>query len=366
MTVKRLVVSTLVAVLAGGCSAERKVESTTASAPSTGTTAAKDTPTAAPSAAATPAPAAPAPADTATTPPPAGDAEPEAPPPLRFANTTHTQDEILSGLRDSPVERLRVLGNSSVVLRADLGVDFDAALKPSTKKRARAYAAEVASYRLARLLGLDNVPPAVTRNLDPELMRERLSPASAWTEVRDALAAETGPIPGAAIYWIEDLTKSELDTRRGIPRYAQWLAQGGTLSDADRTLARDVSTMIAFDCVIGNWDRWSGGNVKGDAARQRLYIRDHDVAFAGRLSEELQRRLFDRLIPVTRFSASFVAALRQLSPERFVTELAQDPAGASLLDGRQISSMLDRRDAVLSHIDALIAEHGRDAVLYFP
>lgn len=286
--------------------------------------------------------------------------------PLPFANASLDQDAILKVLIDAPALRFRPVGTSSIVFRATLQADFDAAFKSSSEKRPRAHAAEVAAYRLARLLGMDNVPPAITRRFTSETMRSRLIPASAWSELRSWIGEDAGQVTGAAIYWIADIQESGIDTRAGARRYAEWLKHDGVIKDDERMLARDVSNMVAFDCLIGNWDRWSGGNTKGDASGRRLYIRDHDVAFPGRLSEELQRRILDRLTPVERFSAGFVTALRQLTRERFEAELALDPAGASLMEGRQIAGMLDRREAVLSHVDALIALRGADSVLVFP
>jgi hypothetical protein len=251
------------------------------------------------------------------------------------------------------------------VFRATLQADFDAAFKADSLRHPSAHAGEVASYRLARLLGLDNVPPAITRKFDAAFMQPRMIPPNAWNDLRGQLGENAGQITGAAIYWIVDLQESGLDTRQGTARYTAWLTHNGVVSDQERALARDVSNMVAFDCLIGNWDRWSGGNVKGNAAGTRLYFRDHDGTFPGRLSEALQRRILDRLTPVERFSKAFVQRLRQLTESAFVQELAKDPGGKSQLDARQLRRMFDRREAVLSHVDALIAEHGEDAVLVF-
>lgn len=285
---------------------------------------------------------------------------------MPFANAALDQDAILKVLLDAPVSRFRPVGTSSIVFRASLAADFDAAFKSSSEKRPRAHQAEIASYRLARLLSLDNVPPAITRRFTAEAMRTRMSPSAAWTELRAWIGLDAGHVTGAAIYWINDIVESGIDTRAGTRRYGEWLRHGGTIKDDERALARDVSNMLAFDCLIGNWDRWSGGNAKGDAAGKRLYIRDHDVAFPGRLSETLMRRMLDRLTPVERFSASMVERMRGLTRQRLEAELARDPSPVTILDARQVEGLLDRRDAVLSHVDALIALHGAESVLFFP
>lgn len=283
-----------------------------------------------------------------------------------FANTTLDQDEILRVLLEAPVSRFRPVGTSSIVFRATQNGTFDAAFKSSSEERPNAHAAEIGAYRTARVLGLDNVPPAITRRFTEESMRSRMQPFSAWTELQSWIGLHAGHVNGASIYWIDGMRDSDIDTRAGTRRYTAWLGHDGTIDEGDLALARDVSNMIAFDCLIGNWDRWSGGNAKGDQAGKRLYIRDHDVAFPGRLSEALLRRLFDRLAPVERFSKDFVARLRTLDRARFQRELALDPAGSVLLDAKQIDAMLDRRAAVLSHVDSLIVMHGTQSILFFP
>jgi hypothetical protein len=139
--------------------------------------------------------------------------------------------------------------------------------------------------------------------------------------------------------------------------------------------------MIAFDYLIGNWDRWSGGNLKGDTAHEYLYMRDNDAGFAGRISEPLQRRMLEPVQRTQRYSRSFVQAVRALDRETLIRELSRDPGLAEhirldvgpgpqptrpVLDARVFDQLFDRRDTLLTHIAALIEEYGDARVLSFP
>jgi hypothetical protein len=121
-----------------------------------------------------------------------------------------------------------------------------------------------------------------------------------------------------------------------------------------------------FDALIGNWDRWSGGNLSSDRAQSRLYIRDNDAGFAPRLGAALEQRVLEPVHKTQRFSRQLVQRLRALAPADFRRELAQDPGLASALDPAAVSGMFARRDQVLAHVQALIDAHGEADVLAFP
>jgi hypothetical protein len=126
--------------------------------------------------------------------------------------------------------------------------------------------------------------------------------------------------------------------------------------------------MLCFDYLIGNPDRFSGGNIKGDPQGRFLFFRDHDLAFPRKLSEGVHRRIANRMLWAERFSRGFFHNLRRLTRERFQDELKRDPLSdkGPLLDDRQLAGLFDRREALLSHITSLIQLYGTDRVLTFP
>jgi hypothetical protein len=289
---------------------------------------------------------------------------------LPFVGGERSQRAIVDDLRERVPRRIRQVGTTSVTLRLDLG-ELAAAYKPRTRSHPRGYLAEIAAYRIAVALGMDNVPPVVGRRLPRLLMEQRFERRGddRWEPIRDEILWDApGIAPGAAIYWIPAMRPSELHTLAGVSAVTPWLAQSGEVPPERQELARDIATMIAFDYLIANWDRWSGGNVSTDPSGSRLFVRDHNVAFGVPLSEERYERVRGMLERVERFPRGFVGALTRLDDARLRAALAQDPESRdrAILTDDQIASVLGRRRALLSYVGALVALHGEEAVLAWP
>jgi hypothetical protein len=288
-----------------------------------------------------------------------------------FAGTTLRQDFILAQLGSATPLAFRPVGSTSTVFRMTMRSTVTAAFKAATESHPYGPQAEVAAYRLARCLGLSNVPPVVLRWLPTSALRAGLDAEhlAQWPEIAHRLIiGRDDRVLGAVIYWVEGMRDTGLERSAGQLRVAAWHDLSSPLADADASLAADTSTMVAFDYLLGNWDRWSGGNVKADASGQHLYFRDHDAALPAHLTDALHRRMLDRLVRTQRFSRSFYAALRALSRDSYRRELERDPgfAKAELFEPRRIDRLFDRRATLLSHISALVEEHGAAKVLVFP
>ena len=274
-----------------------------------------------------------------------------------FPGTRLRPPQLLRELRTAPMLSFRPVGSTSTVFRTVLkGLGFRAAFKASTYLRPFGAVAEVAAYRLSRCLGMINVPPAVLRRASVLQLQFGLEPGSplAWVDIAPRLNADpNGQVEGAAILWVDGLREIAVSTPAG----------------RDQLLAQ-LSELLAFDYLIGNWDRWSGSNVKGDASGESLIIRDHDIAFAGLITEQLQRRMLELLLKDERFSRSFVQRLRALTRASFERELGQDTSLAMRphrgFSAQAMDGLFDRRGALLSHVQALIEEHGETKVLVFP
>jgi hypothetical protein len=288
----------------------------------------------------------------------------------RFAGTDYDPGFLLEQLGRAEPVSFKPVGSTSTVFHMRLRGAVGAAFKATTANRPRGPASEVAAYRLSRCLQLDDVPPAVSRELAAKQIHALLDPKyqARWPEIRERMrVSEDGVVHGAAIYWIPVLADVGVDKQAGLRRLHEWLRTGGALPDAQRSLAASLSSLVAFDYLIGNFDRWSGDNVMGDARATFVYARDHDQAFPLGMGESLRQGLLRDLLRVERFSRRFHASLRRFTRVCLEQELARDPEGARgrLLSERQIADLLDRRQTLLSHIDALIALHGEHEVLAF-
>ena len=170
---------------------------------------------------------------------------------------------------------------------------------------------EVAAYELAMLLDLPLVPPTVRRIIDN----------------RD----------GTLQLWIEAAMSEKQRREQGIePLSIPWWHG-------------IMQTLTIFDNLVSNADRHSG-NLLIDADWGVWFI-DHTLAFQ-------TRRDIPRLKLITFCERRLWERLRTVSDDRVVEQLAP------YLNGREIGSLLSRRDRLVKHFEGLIAEKGIDAVIY--
>jgi hypothetical protein len=289
--------------------------------------------------------------------------------PLPFVGGDIDQDAILARLDGAVPRRVRQVGTSSVTLRLTLR-EGHAAYKPRTSSHPVGYLAEIAAYRVARFLRLDNVPPVVSLSIPRVGMRERFEGdfEEDWEPINEAILWDRpGASRGAAIYWIPSMEDTDLAEPGGLDRVASWLRIDGAIPEEQRAMARDLSIMLAFDYLIGNWDRFSGGNITTDDAGRRLFMRDHNVAFQAPLTSQRYARMRQLLERVQRFSRSFVEAVEELDEATLRAALAEDPEGSThpILTDDQIRDVMSRRRALLSYVGAQVALHGAEATLSF-
>lgn len=247
----------------------------------------------------------------------------------------------------------KAIGHTSVVFKLKLEGGLVAAWKPDSRRGRDRYRGEVAAYRLAVALGLSNVPEALLRSFSKTEMRRALSAEALELFEAEAVTDARGLVPGALMPWIEGLTFPPLEAEPELSRWKKALAQASDETDERRALYADLSTLIVFDTVSGNWDRWSGANIGKDPIRGRLLFVDNDGAFYGAPPPDglaRQRRL---LAGTKRFSKRFVTALRAFDANRLESVFGVDEAGKPLLSPRAVEGVRARLREVLVAI-----EHG--------
>jgi hypothetical protein len=174
------------------------------------------------------------------------------------------------------------------------------------------YRYNIAGYRLARLLGLTNVPMSVERRV------EGMQAAVTW--------------------WVDDVTMDEGARRKKEPA-------GGFSS---RT-AGQIHIMRVFDELIANTDR-NAGNLLWDKSGD-MWLIDHTRAF--RLSRKLKNsKLLERC------ERRLCEAIRGLTADGLKREMGDS------LNKEEIEGLLGRRDLIIALFDALIAKRGESPVLY--
>ena len=172
------------------------------------------------------------------------------------------------------------------------------------------YAFEVAAYEMSRLLGLDNVPPAVLYE---------------WRGEKGSLQL-----------WIEE-SRTE----------AERLAAGERPVDP-ASWHRQRTSMLVFDNLIYNFDRNQGNQLVD--RRGKLWFIDHTRSF--KRVPSLPSR--DRIVVV---DAALWRRLQEIRPEDI--EAAVGP----YLDLPQTKAVVRRHKLLLRHVESLIEERGEDKVL---
>ena len=164
----------------------------------------------------------------------------------QFVGTDVGQDEILDVIASARSRSFKPVGHSSVVLRMRTVAHVTAALRVRTRALQRGYQYEIAAYRISRLLGLDNVPPAIYRRATWNEIRQRFHEDMLDRRAsirRQILWDEDGSAPGAAVYWIKGLRPLGLENQAS---WKSWL-RDGDIPRGKTALAQDLSTMTVFD-----------------------------------------------------------------------------------------------------------------------
>ena len=272
----------------------------------------------------------------------------------------------------APIERIeRNRGGSTLSFRVWLAGGQRALFKPQQRAEVANFRAELASFRLSRLLDLHRTPPACGRLVHRDLL-QRAADTSGDTafsqRVMTELLGRSEEVPGAMLFWVP----GALEPVPGVERYAQLLDITRPLLPADVSLAAELSALLLFDFLEDNVDRWSGGNIlrpraaPGEPSAPMLFM-DNGASFSA-LNGGLGARPSDqaaRLDHVQRFSPSLLRSLRSLTAASLQSAVAEDALGPSLSEA-QIQAVLTRRDRIVAHVDEVAAAHPQADVFSFP
>lgn len=275
------------------------------------------------------------------------------------ASVTSHDDGVAPAFADAKLLAAHPIGHTSVVLKVKLEGGLVAAWKPDSRRGKDRYRGEVAARRLARALGLENVPPVTLRAFSrADLLRVADAEGVAILE-KEALADAKGNVPGALVPWIAGLTFPALDAEPKRGRWQKVLAGTAAVGAGDEgsVYFADISTLVVFDAISGNWDRWSGGNVgfvpldKGARRDAHLLFVDNDAAFLAQPPPDGLARNRKLLAATKRFSHSFVERLRALDLESLEGLFGEDLAGGPLLSPLAVAGVRARIAEVKKALD---------------
>lgn len=268
------------------------------------------------------------------------------------------EEDLLRVLRTAPVRQGRNVGNTSVNFHVRLSPPVEGAYKPSERLHPEHYRAEVGAYRLSVLLGLERVPPVVFRRVSEAELPGGAAAGVFFDSERMAR--------GAMIYWVPVLRRVEVTTPEAMAAWSVMLRVGTPISPNWMQRCEEVSTLLVFDMLLANWDRWNGLNALADR-EGRLVYRDNNAGFQVPLAPGRYAAVLRWLRRSEKFSRSLLERVRGLTLASLREVMAPEAdRGRPLLSDAQLRGVLDRRDTLLRYVDGLVARHGEAAVYVFP
>jgi hypothetical protein len=262
-------------------------------------------------------------------PPPANTASSKEPPPLKPAPTLSDAEMELFLKTAKIVSQKKLETGTTAALRVTLSdgkLTHDAQFqsidvyKPvfrgaegTVEKNFRdSYKFNIAAYRLGKLIGVNNIPMSVERDVDGKL--------------------------GSMTWWLDNIWMTEVERRdRGIK------------PPASQFWVDELNIVRVFDQLIFNTDRNQGNLLI--TPDWKLWLIDHTRAFRTAVAMQKKNALPGRV------DHKVLAGLKQLN----LAQLKQH-VGAYLRP-EEITAILGRRDLIVDHFSREIKQKGEDAVL---
>jgi hypothetical protein len=217
---------------------------------------------------------------------------------------TNSKRATLSDGRITHDAHIQMVDISKTVFQPDRG--------PTELNFKDSYRYNIAGYRLAVLLGLDNVPMSVERRVEGT--------------------------PAAVTWWVDDVLMDEGQRRKKEP--------AGGLSSRR---AGQIHIMRVVDALIANTDR-NAGNLLWTTDGE-MWLIDHTRAF--RLDKKLKNpKLLERC------ERGLLETMRGLTAETLTREMGKS------LNKFEIEGLLARRDEIVKLFEDMIAKRGEGAILY--
>src|SRR5207245_7014695 len=115
---------------------------------------------------------------------------------------------------------------------------------------------------------------------------------------------------GEVQYWIPVIVDSHLDTLENVLAWWRWMTIGEEIPDDKIDVMAQLSSLLVFDLLTNNSDRFSGGNLMTSPDGKTLYWMDNTFGFQVEDAGHLRCRQY--LYKCQKFSRRMVAALRRL------------------------------------------------------
>lgn len=285
-----------------------------------------------------------------------------------------SDQELMAPLIATSLRKVKLnRGGTSLSLRLDFASGGRAAFKPLQIHPQSDPRREIAAYRIDRMLGIGHVPPARSAAYSVEELVAAVEPsgrAHAAARIAEEAIARDGKLYGEVSWWIPEIKLVKLDGEpidepAGQDAWSAYLQADAERPPAVRSMLSQIATVIVFDVLIDNSDRWSGNNTQGSPDGRILYFMDNTLAFSTFTIGHATN--LSKLNKIQVFPRALIGKLRALTAETIRAGLrGDDELLGALLTDAEIRAIIARRDHLLEYVDQLIDELGEDAVLALP
>jgi hypothetical protein len=242
--------------------------------------------------------------------------------------------------------------------------------EPALSVAPTAYRGALAFYRLAHALGMHVVPFATVRMVPlTEIGAAAGGEKEARALLRQVRVQNDGTVDVLLTTRASASAGSAWDARPGTPFdpvegpqaeiWDRWASSPSRAFGEDTALLRDYMEMLVLDYLAANVSRRFAVRFGTSA----LVLADNASAFPAHVERSLLDRLLRRLRAAARFPRGLYDALGRFDRARASRTFNDGPFEGWLLSPRTVIELDERRAALLTLLEARIAEHGAAAVL---
>ncbi len=291
-------------------------------------------------------------------------------------------------------------GGSTLTFKLIKNGKIMAAFKPLQLRRQSNYRSEIAAWRLCQMIKCSfripyNAPIRILKSDFLKLFSKVNNPKQRkyrrqFSDIEWVKKDDNTYIYGTFKAWVPNFTRFPIEI---ISMWKPWLSVNEAFLDeplgealkpirnyrkieklydkllflgketTKRQLAQQISDLLVFDFLVGNWDRFSGvkawWGVNCQFTNNHIISIDNGAAFQTYSHE----KVIDNWKHIERFSVPMYTQLKMLDAELLTPILFPN---ATTYEQQRITHLLKQRDLYLRRIEKLIRKHGHKEVLFFP
>ena len=203
---------------------------------------------------------------------------------------------------------------------------------------------EVAAFRIAAILNIHTVPPAVLRTLSSsELLKllEKYGPENKAFQFKKEVLTSSDKLTGAMLLWIHHVKNFNK-----VKANFNFIYSKRKIPTKNYKIVKQLTEIMAVDYLTSNYDRFSGGNILREKHGDILYFIDNGAAFGFEKGWD-NAYLHNMITKMKKISIKMYKKLKN-TPNFVFQKCLSD-----VLDKKQIENLLKRKKFLLSQFEKL-------------